>query len=71
MLHKIISKNSFSLITIGIITMKKKAILSFLVLSIFVASIITSDLTKGAVASDNLEINKGSYVKGNYLGQHY
>ncbi len=67
MLHKIISKNSFSLITIGIITMKKKAILSFLVLSIFVASIITSDLTKGAVASDNLEINKGSYVKGNYL----
>ena len=47
--------------------MKKKVFLSFIVLGFLVSSILTSDLSKGAVAPDNLEINKGSYVKGKYL----
>jgi hypothetical protein len=47
--------------------MNKRNLLSILVLGFLVSSIITSDLSKGAVASDQLEINKGSYVKGEYL----
>ena len=47
--------------------MKKKTILSFFILGFLFASIITSDLSKGLVASDQLEVNNGSYVKGDYL----
>ena len=47
--------------------MKNKAIISYLLAGILLFSIISSDLTKGILASDQLEIKVGSIVDGKLL----
>ena len=47
--------------------MKKKAIISYLVAGLLFFSIISSDLTKGILATDQLEIKVGSIVEGKLL----
>jgi len=46
---------------------RRTVFLSFVLVSVLMTSIITSDLTKGIIVSDQLEISAGAYTEGKVL----
>lgn len=44
--------------------MKRKALISTVLLGVLITSILTADLSKGLLASDQLALNNGAYVEG-------